>query len=414
MKFFIFLCLSQTLLCTLVCGHHGGPHDDDDHDHQDHHHTEAQDFLQIAPANVKFSNKFYSHLAAAYPGDNLFFSPLSISIAFSLLSSGAKSKTLSQIREVFGFNTSLTSEETIHKGFQQLLHTINRPKSDLQMDSANALFVDNKAKLLNEFLDGAKKWYQSEAISTDFQQPKEAVKQINDYVEEKTKGKIENLLEDLDSSTSLVIVNTISFKGFWEDPFNVKYTREDDFHVDKNTVVKVPMMRRQGEYAMAFIRKMGCTVIDVPYKGNTSVIIILPNPGKLHNVEKALLNVSLDAFTKLLRPREILLSIPKFSISAELDLVKELHLLGVSEVFSDHADLSGITGESNLKVSKAVHKAVLSVDEEGTEAAAATVIGMAKMFPPPSIKVNRPFLFTILHKETSTVAFTGRIINPKK
>ncbi|KAG9468465.1 alpha-1-antitrypsin-like protein GS55-MS [Eleutherodactylus coqui] len=417
MKLFHFLLLSQLLLCTLVCSHHGGPHDDDDHDHHDHHdhqHTEEKALLQLTAANLQFSYKLYYHLATAYANKNFFFSPLSISVAFSLLSLGAKSKTLSQIREAFGFNTSLISEEDIHKGFQQLLKTINHPKSNLQLDSANALFIDDKINLLDKFLNDTKNFYQAEAISTDFQKIMEAIIRINSYVEEKTHGKIEALLDSLDPLTVLVIVNTIFFKGSWEHSFNVNHTREGDFYVDKDTVVKVPMMTRRGEYLMAVLPEVGCALVDIPYKGNASAIIVLPEKGKLHEVEKAFQKVSLATWAKEMRPREILLTIPKVSITGELDLVKELQALGITDVFSDHADLSGITGGSNLKVSKALHKAALDIDEEGTEAAAATAIGIKKLSLPFHFKVDSPFIFTMIFKDTGTVGFTGRIINPKQ
>ncbi|XP_069593545.1 alpha-1-antitrypsin-like [Ranitomeya imitator] len=414
MKLFVFLCFSQALICAFVCGHHGGPHDDD-HDHDGHHHNnEPEALLQISSANLKFSYKLYYQLAAAHPNDNFFFSPLSISTAFSLLSLGAKSKTLSQIHEGFGFNKSLVSEEMIHKGFQKLLNIINQPKSGFELDSANALFIDTKLNLLNKFLDDAKKFYRSEAISTDFHKVQEALEQINSYVEKKTNGKIKDLLDNLDPMTALVIVNTIFFKGSWEHAFNVEHTREDDFHVDENTVVKVPMMSRRGEYLTGYIPEIGCRVVDVPYKGNTSAIFVLPEIGKLHDAEKALQNLSEEAWNKAMKSREIILSIPKFSISGELDLVKELEHFGIIEVFSDDADLSGITGDSRLKVSKAVHKAVLKVDEEGTEAAAATAIGITKFSLPPRVTFDRPFLFTIYNKDISTDIFTGRIINPLK
>nr|WPH60714.1 alkaloid-binding globulin [Epipedobates tricolor] len=413
MKLFIFLCLSQALLCTLVCGHHGGPHDDDDHDH---HHNETETFLQLTTANVKFSYKLYYHLAAAYPNDNLFFSPLSTSIAFSLLSLGAKSKTLHQIQEGFSFNTSLISEQAIHKGFQKLLNILNQPKSGLHLDIANALFIDNKLKILDKFLEDAKKFYQSEAISTDFQKAQEALEQINSYVEKKTNGKIKDLLDNLDPLTALVIVNTIFFKGSWEHPFNVDSTNEEDFHVDENTVVKVPMMHRRGEYITGYVPEIECTVVDVPYKGNTSAVFMLPNKGKLlRDVEKATENLSLEAYNKAMKPREIMLSIPKFTIAGEIDLMKELQQLGITEVFSDHADLSGITEDSGLKLSKAMHKAVLTVDEEGTEAAAdTTVVGTTKNILLKSVKIDRPFLFAIYSKDLSCDVFSGRIIDPTK
>ncbi|CAJ0947610.1 unnamed protein product [Ranitomeya imitator] len=325
MKLFVFLCFSQALICAFVCGHHGGPHDDD-HDHDGHHHNnEPEALLQISSANLKFSYKLYYQLAAAHPNDNFFFSPLSISTAFSLLSLGAKSKTLSQIHEGFGFNKSLVSEEMIHKGFQKLLNIINQPKSGFELDSANALFIDTKLNLLNKFLDDAKKFYRSEAISTDFHKVQEALEQINSYVEKKTNGKIKDLLDNLDPMTALVIVNTIFFKGKEEerkrlnsrhfhelnergrDPgntlSNVEHTREDDFHVDENTVVKVPMMSRRGEYLTGYIPEIGCRVVDVPYKGNTSAIFVLPEIGKLHDAEKALQNLSEEAWNKAMKSR---------------------------------------------------------------------------------------------------------------
>ncbi|XP_073498324.1 alpha-1-antitrypsin-like protein CM55-MS [Phyllobates terribilis] len=388
MKLFIFLCFSQALLCALVCGHHGGPHDDD-HDHHDepHHKSESEALHQISTANLKFSYNFFYHFATSYPHDNFFYSPMSISIAFSLLSLGAKSKTLSQIHEGFCYNRSTISEEMIHKGFQNLLKIFKDQKDGFKLDMANALFTDNNLNLIEEFKDKAKKFYQSEAIATDFHKVQEAVEQINSYVEKKTYGNIKDLLDNLDPLTALVIINTIFFKGSWVDTFNVDHTREEDFHVDENTVVKVPMMTRQGEYNIGYISEAECTVVEVPYKGNITAIFI-----------------------------EIILSIPKFSISGEFDLVKELEHLGITDVFSDHADLSGITEDSRLKVSKAVHKAVLKVYEEGTEASAATTAGITKisLSLPQHITINRPFFISIFRKDISMEVFSGRIINPTK
>ncbi|XP_077105698.1 alpha-1-antitrypsin-like [Ranitomeya variabilis] len=414
MKLFIFLCFSQVLICTFVCGHHGGPHDDDhDHDGQ-HHNNEPEALHQVATEIFKFSFKLYYQLVDAHPDDNLLLSTLSIAKALALLSLGAKSKTLSQIHEGIGFNKSSVSEETIHKGFQKLLNIIKQPKSGLELDSTIALFIDSKLDLLNKFLDDAQKFYQSEAISTDFHKVQEALEQINSYVEKKTNGKIKDVLDNLDPMTVMMITSTIFFKGSWEHAFNVDHTREEDFHVDENTVVKVPMMSRQGEYLTGYIPEIGCTVVDVPYKGNTTAVFVLPDIGKFHEVEKALENLSEEAWIKAMKSREIILSIPKFSMSGEFDLKNVLEQLGMTEVFSDHADLSGITGDSSLKLSKAVHKAMLQVDEEGTEAAAATAIGITKLSHPPRIKFNRPFFFSIYNKDISNDILSGRMMNPTK
>ncbi|XP_069601761.1 alpha-1-antitrypsin-like protein GS55-MS [Ranitomeya imitator] len=413
MKLFIFLCFSQALICAFVCGHHGGPHDDD-HDHDSQHNNEPEALHQIATGILKFSYKLYYQLVDAHPHDNLLFSPLSIAKAFALLSLGAKSKTLSQIHEGIGFNKSSVSEEMIHKGFQKLLNIIKQPKSGLELDSTIALFIDSKLNILKKFLDDAQNFYQSEAISTDFHKVQEALEQINSYVEKKTNGKIKHLLDKLDPMTVMMITSTMYFKGSWEHAFNVDHTREEDFHVDENTVVKVPMMSRKGEYLMAYLPEIGCKIVEVPYKGNTSAFFILPEKGKFLEVEKALANLSEEEWNNAMKPREIILSIPKFSMSGELDLVKELEQLGMKELFSDHADLSGITGDSRLKLSKAVHKAVLQVDEEGTEAAAATAIGITKLSSSPHIKFDRPFLISIHNKDIANDIFSGRVMNPTK
>ncbi|XP_077124636.1 alpha-1-antitrypsin-like [Ranitomeya variabilis] len=413
MKLFVFLCFSQALLCAFVCGHHGGPHDDD-HDHDGHQHNiDPEALLKVSTAILNFYYKINYQLAAAHPHDNLLLSPLSIAKAFALLSLGAKSKTLSQIHEGIGFNKSSVSDEMIHKGFQNIQNIFKQLKSGLQLDSTIVLFIDSKQNLIKKFLDDAQKYYQSDVMPINFEKP-EALEQINSYVEKKTNGKIKAPLDNIDPMTDLAITNTIFFKGSWEHAFNVDHTREEDFHVDENTVVKVQMMSRQGEYLTGYMPEIGCTLVEVPYKGNTSAIFALPEMGKLNDAEKALQYVSEEAYNKAMKPRNIILSIPKFSMSGELDLKNVLEQLGITEVFSDHADLSGITGDSRLKLSKAVHKAVLKIDEEGTEDAAATGIGINKLSPPRHVTFNRPFLFFIYNKDISNDILNGRMMNPAK
>ncbi|XP_073422781.1 alpha-1-antitrypsin-like [Dendrobates tinctorius] len=413
MKHFVFLCFSQALLCAFVCGHHGGPHDDD-HDHNGHHHNNETDAIpMVSKAMFNFAFNIYYHLIDVQPHDNLLLSPLSIAKAFALLSLGAKSKTLSEIHEGIGFNKSLISEEMIHKGFQKVLNIIKHPKSGLELDSITTLFIDSKPNLHKKFLDDAQKYYQSDVMPMNFAEKSEALEQINSYVEKKTNGKVKDLLDNLDLTTDMVITSTKYFKGSWEHAFNVNDTREEDFHVDENTVVKVPMMSRRGEYLTGYIPEIGCTLVEVPYKGNTSALFFLPEMGKLNDAEKAFQNLPEDTWTKVLKSRDIILSIPKFSISHEIDLKKELECLGIKEVFSDQADLSGITGDSRLKVSKAVHKAVLKVDEEGTEVAA-DAIEKSKLGHEQHITFDRPFIFSIYKKDMSIEIFSGRLINPTK
>ncbi|XP_069806251.1 plasma serine protease inhibitor-like [Dendropsophus ebraccatus] len=398
MKLFLLVCVSQVLLCALVIGQ---PEADDD-----------QQKL-LAPSIETFTGKLYSQVVTTHPKENLFFSPLSISIAFSLLSLGAKADSRRQILEGLGFDTSVDSED-IYKGFQQLLENLSQPNSELELNINNALFVAKDLVLQQTFQDNAKKFYQSDVISTDFRQSGKATAQINSYVEEKTKGKIKDLLSQLDVETVLVLINTIFFKGSWKVAFNINNTRKQDFHVDEKTVVKVPMMTRKGEYSMASIPKIGCTVVKIPYKGNFSAIFIIPNKGKMQKVEKAFQEGSLRSWIQKLKPKKIKLSIPKFSFSLKLDLIEELTPIGFTNVFSSTADLSGIAEGPRLEVSQAVHKAVIEVDEEGTVAAAATAIGIVatSIVIYPEVTANRPFILTIVRDDDNLGLFTGKLINP--
>ncbi|XP_063295616.1 alpha-1-antitrypsin-like [Pelobates fuscus] len=444
MKFFLYLCLSASLLCTVVFSHHGGEHDDehtdhtDDHkhDHGDHKHgdhsghhknhghhgkgkhdsyhhvhfNESTACHKIAPYNAQFAFKFYKQVADSKPSENIFFSPVSISTAFAMLSLGAKSKTQDEILEGLSFNRSEITKEDVHSGFQHLHHVLNDPNSELQLDSGNALFIDTKLKLLQTFLDDVKRNYESEAFSSDFTNSDETKKQINSYVDKKTNGKIPELLSSVDRDTILFLINWIYFRGKWEIPFEEKYTSEGDFHVDENTVVKVPFMRRTGMYNALLSENV--TVVQIPYKGNTSALFILPKEGKLGYIEQNLEKSAIKKWKSKFHRMSLNLALPKFSISTTLNLKEQFNKLGVTQVFSDAADLSGITDQAKLKVSGAIHKAALSVDEKGTEAAAATVLEIMPMSLPPTVTFDKPFVCVIYNKETHSTLFMGRIVNP--
>ncbi|XP_056403179.1 plasma serine protease inhibitor-like isoform X2 [Hyla sarda] len=401
MKFLLLVCLSL----ALVFGHP---------EVNDEARKSTESYHQIAPSLDKFTEKFYSHLTTAHPNENLFFSSVSISIAFSMLSLGAGTDTCVQILEGLGFDTSVHPEEEIYKGFQQLMKNLNQPNPDLELDVANALFVDKRFNLLQTYKDNTKKFYQSEVISIDFHQLVEAINQINSYVKKKTNGKIQELLSP-NHKEDLVLINTIFFKGSWKYGFNAKDTREEDFHVDGNTIVKVPMMTAEDWYSVAILEDVGCTVVKILYTGNVSAIFIIPKEGKMVDVEKAFQEGSLRTWIKKLEPMEISLSIPKFSVSTKLDLVKELTPIGFAQVFSCSADFSGISIDRKLKVSEAVHKAVIEVNEEGTVASAASAIATAETTARrryPEVKADRPFIMTIVKDDDNTALFTGRILNP--
>ncbi|NWI96568.1 AACT protein, partial [Pitta sordida] len=361
-----------------------------------------------------FVFRFYKQVISKEADENVFFSPMSISTAFAMLAVGAKSTTLSQIFEGLGFDgLTETRIHDIHDSFHKVLSVLNCTASNITVNIGNALFTAVGYEPQESFLQNTKKFYGADFFSSDFHEPKEAKKQINKYVEEKTKGKIPELVGHLHPSTVLVLVNYIYFKAAWEKSFDPLDTYEDDFFVNTNASVKVNMMQRESIADTYYDEDLSCEVIELPYQGTARALFILPDDGKMKQVEDALSKETVCKWNNKLLTRRLNLQLPKFSISGSYDVKKLFEELGITEVFSDNADLSGISGSRNIQVSQAIHKALLEVDESGTEAAGATaVISNRVFYPSVTIKLNRPFLILIFDKQTDIILFTGKIVDP--
>uniref|UniRef100_I3MK48 Alpha-1-antitrypsin-like protein CM55-MS n=1 Tax=Ictidomys tridecemlineatus TaxID=43179 RepID=I3MK48_ICTTR len=340
---------------------------------------------KIAPNLAEFALSLYRVLAHESNTTNIFFSPVSIATALASLSLGTKADTHTQIMEGLGFNLTEISEADIHQGFQHLLQNLNKPNSQLQLTTGNGLFIDHNLKLLDKFLEDVKNLYHSEAFSTDFTNTDEAKKQINTYVEKGTQGKIVDLVKDLNRDSILALVNYIFFKGKWEKPFEVDHTKEEDFHVDQEAKVKPAnglfqysgwgqgTDQRTNQETKHFHRTMG------------------PNWTPKTRVD---------------------LYFPKVNISGTIHLKPVLTSLGITKLFSNAADLSGITENGPLRVSKALHKAVLTFDKEETVAAGDAKWEENTLFKAPTVQFNRPFFLIIMDEYTNFPLFGGKIVNP--
>ncbi|NWZ35598.1 IPSP inhibitor, partial [Brachypodius atriceps] len=361
-----------------------------------------------------FVFRFYKQASSKEADKNVFFSPLSISTAFAMLAVGAKSTTLSQIFEGLGFdNVTETHTRDVHESFHKVLSVLNCADVNITLNIGNALFTATGYEPQESFLQNTKEFYDADIFSSDFHKPKEATNQINKYVQEKTKGKIPELVGHLDPSTVLVLVNYIYFKAAWEKSFDPLLTYEDDFFVNTNATVRVNMMHRDGPSNIYYDQDLSCVVVELPYQGTARALLILPNDGKMEQVEDALSKETVCKWDSKLVFRRLNLQLPKFSISGSYDVKTLFEQMGITEVFSGNADLSGISGNHDLQVSQAIHKALLEVDEAGTEAAGATAIIFTRgSRPSPTIKFNRPFLILISDKPTSTTLFMGKIVNP--
>ncbi|KFP17423.1 Alpha-1-antichymotrypsin, partial [Egretta garzetta] len=361
-----------------------------------------------------FVFRFYKQAIVKEADKNVFFSPLSISTAFAMLAVGAKSATLSQIFEGLGFDgLTETRIHDIHESFHKVLAVLNCTDVNIVLNIGNALFTAAGYEPQETFLQNTRQFYDAELFSSNFHEPEEAKKQINKYVEEKTKGKIPELIGHLDPSTVLVLVNYIYFKAAWEKSFDPFRTYEDDFFVNTNATVRVNMMQSNSDYHSYYDEDLSCEVVELPYKGTARALLILPDDGEMKRVENALSKETVCKWDNRLTTRRLDLQLPRISISGSYDVKNLFKEMGITEVFSPNADLSGISGSRSLHVSQAIHKALLQVDEAGTEAAGATAVILNRgLSPSVTIKFNRPFLILISEKETGTTLFMGKIVDP--
>ncbi|XP_027748621.1 alpha-1-antiproteinase 2-like [Empidonax traillii] len=418
MKCLLCLCLLLAVLCAVThCRHEDVCHEVNNTNLQDGTENLLTHKCDKQGSNyADFVFRFYKQAISKEADENVFFSPMSISTAFAMLAVGAKSTTLSQIFGGLGFD-NLTEARVgdIHNSFHKVLSVMNCADANITVNIGNAIFTATGYELQESFLQNTKQFYDAEFFSSDFHEPEEAKKQINKYVEEKTKGKIPELVGHLDPSTVLVLVNYIYFKAAWEKSFDPLRTYEDDFFVNTNASVRVNMMQRDSIFNAYYDQDLSCKVIELPYQGTARALLILPDDGKMKQVEDALSKETLCKWDNKLMTRRLNLHLPKFSISGSYDVKNLFKNMGITEVFSSNADLSGISGSRNLQVSEAIHKALLEVDEAGTEAAGATAIILNRvLFPSDTIKFNRPFIILISDKQTGTTFFMGKIVDPTK
>ncbi|NXP72563.1 A1AT antiproteinase, partial [Ramphastos sulfuratus] len=361
-----------------------------------------------------FAFRFYQQAVSNETDKNVFFSPLSISTAFAMLAVGARSTTLLQIFNGLGFdNLTETHIHDIHESFRKVLAVMNCTDVNITLNIGNALFTAVGYELQEKFLQSTREFYDADVFPINFAKPEEAKKKINTYVEEKTKGKIPELIAYLDPSTVLVLVNYIYFKAAWQRSFDPLHTHEDDFFVNPNTSVRVNMMQSDGYYESYYDKDLSCEVVELPYQGTARALLILPDDGMMKQVEHALSKETVCKWDRNLETRSLHLQLPKTSISGSYDVKKLFVEMGITEVFSSDADLSGISGNRDLQISQAIHKAVLEIDEAGTVAAGVTAVIANRGFRHPNtVTFNRPFIILISDRKMSAMLFMGKIVDP--
>uniref|UniRef100_A0A8C3XY81 Serpin B10 n=1 Tax=Catharus ustulatus TaxID=91951 RepID=A0A8C3XY81_CATUS len=384
-----------------------------------------------------FTLDLYKKLNETSKGQNIFFSPWSIATALAMVHLGAKGDTATQMAEVSseishvppyrGFLPKCSpcgQTENIHSGFKKLLSDINKRRTTYLLKSANRLYEEKTYPLLPEFLQLITRYYNAKPQAVNFKRAAEQVRaQINSWVENRTERKIQSLLPagSLHSRTVLVLVNAIYFKGKWEKKFLEKNTSEMPFRISKTKTKPVQMMFLKDTFFILHETTMKFRIIELPYvKNELSMFVLLPddisdNTTGLELV-KELTYEKLAEWTKSdnMMKAEVDLYLPKLKVEENYDLKSPLSSMGIQNAFDpSQADFTGMSVKKDLFISQVIHKAFVEVNEEGTEAAAATaVLMMRSRVPTMTFKADHPFLFFIRHNKSQTILFFGKFCSP--
>ncbi len=370
--------------------------------------------MSISNANNHLSLGLLQHLYNEEK--NIFFSPFSISSAFGMLYLGARNQTADEMKEVLGYNFGHISNDEVNQQFGTVLRQISDVDSNkYQLNVANKLVVQQNFDILESYKQNLKKFFGTTIETADFVHKSiAATDAINDWVKTQTHEKIPKLLsEPLDSSTRLVLLNAVYIKGIFTTKFLKNETIEEIFFNRGVNQIKKEMMKRNGKFNYTEIESLNSKLLEIPYSGDDlSLYILLPNEKQgFKQLENNLRDFSvIENSIRYLKEREVNVTIPKFKIEAEYELKEQLSKLGMRQVFTPEADLSGIDGKKDLEVSKVIHKAVVEVNEEGSEAAAATaIIVEERVAVVYEFRVDHPFMFFIRDNRNGMILFVGLI-----
>ena len=384
----------------------------------------------IVTGNNKFALELYAKLRSSE--GNLFFSPYSISTALAMAHAGARGQTEAQMARVLHFpviaktgtelsSTLIPEKQRFASMFGKIIKDLNNrgKKGGYELRVANALWGQEGYEFLEEFLELIETNYGGRLNEVDFVKAAEtARKTINTWVEKETNDKIKNLIQKgvLDSMTRLVLTNAIYFKGNWARQFKEDRTKDAPFTLANGKKVDVAMMNQTAEFN--YMETEDFQGLGLPYVDDElSMIILLSKEfDGLDEFEKTFTAENISKWLGKLRNRKVIVSIPKFKMTSQFALASVLKSMGMIDAFSPNADFSGMNGRRDLFISAVIHKAYVDVNEEGTEAAAATAVTMKLTSVGPAqipvFRADHPFLFLIRDNHSGSILFIGRVMNP--
>ena len=395
-----------------------------------------QGITDVVTANNNFAIDLYSQINNE-TNENIFFSPWSISTAVAMAYEGARGETANEIQNVFYFPQD---NDARRAAYALMLNTLNKASGKYKLNMANAIWLQEDYPFLQDYKDTIKKYYLGEIQNLDFvNNPRGASSDINKWVSKHTGNKIKNIVSPdmFNSESSAVLTNAIYFKGKWEHQFDKKDTKQEEFTLESGSKIKVPTMKlTDKELKFNYAEADGVQILEMPYKGDKISMLVLlprteidpmtqqifemkglePQESDIPELESILTEEKLQEWRNKLKAETVYIYMPKYTFETTYSLSDYLKSMGMNLPFAwPGANFSGMDGTNDLYIDKVLHKAYIDVYEEGTEAAAATVISMIAMSAMPQyieFRADHPFIFLLQETKTGNILFMGKVNSP--
>ncbi|MFO7941035.1 MAG: serpin family protein [Bacillota bacterium] len=365
----------------------------------------------LVRANTQFALDLARKLRAEDPDKDLFFSPASISLALAMTKNGAAGETFDAMSKTLGFGEM--SRDAVNDGFKDLLTILENPDPKVELDIANSIWAREGLPFKEEFLDVNDQYYDATTRELDFDDPT-ARDTINDWVAEATRGKIEEMVEEIRADTIMFLINAVYFQGNWSEEFDPEQTRDDIFYREDGEEVQTEFMHAE-ERTCPYYEDDALQGVALPYgDGRLGMYVLLPSEDE--NIDDLLADLDAEKIENIFSgfsEREINLSLPKFKIEYKKALDEALGDMGMEIAFdrqeADFSRMYPVTPDQNVYIGEVLHKTFVEVDEKGTEAAAATSveIRIESAMIATEFRAERPFLFAIRDDQTGTILFLG-------
>ncbi len=368
---------------------------------------------KLIEADNRLAFKLFREVSEQAADSNVFISPLSVAMALGMTYNGAAGTTQEAMQQTLGLE-GMTLEE-VNQSYRDLIDLLRSLDSRVEFLLANSIWYRLGMTFEQAFLDLNREFFDAEVTALDFSDPA-AGQTINGWVSEKTRGKIEEIVpEQIPWNVVMYLINAIYFKGDWTYQFDKSRTEAARFTLVDGSETTVEMMSHEGEVRIRLAWADGVQLAELPYGGGAySMTVLLPeNAAQIHSLVDLLSWESWDAWLAELDSGEVHVSLPKFRLEYEIGLNEVLKALGMAIAFvPGEADFTRMYAPGGLWIDSVVHKTFVDVNEEGTEAAAVTVVSMRDVAGPPGFIVDRPFVFVIREKFSGTILFMGKVMDP--